>query len=532
MTVLAKIYGIFADFFVPIIMLFAGVFRPEPVHKKSTLIGRAATSLAPVGAIVFTVLTILNISAYKPELELWINDEYIGLVSSRSVALSASNRFEANISTILGESFEFTGTINHKLVLVKDPVYITESDVNNRLHGYSQNYIMSAFGLYIDGELVGVTTNRSYIDETLNQIREEGTDKDLDDKVEIDNEIEIRREDFAVRDVLTGDEFMNIVTFSAFAAADDISPDTGGNTGIPIKGGGGGGMAASDESDETENNFEDEDENGGIGGIDPMTEGGVDIAAAAAVMSLSDEAVSTLPRGGLNSLAEANDNSILTRLSRSSASASVASGIQLRKTRTEDYIVDIPFETRRIESNLHFVGTEIVQSSGANGTKRVFAEISLVGESEISRELTDGEVITPPVDRVILVGTKVRPATTPTGRFIRPIRGGTNTSRFSASHRALDIAAPFGTVISASDGGTVLSVGFEGSYGNCIRIRHSNGYVTLYAHLSSFSVSRGTQVYQGQEIGRVGSTGRSTGNHVHFEIIRNGVQVNPQNYIN
>jgi murein DD-endopeptidase MepM/ murein hydrolase activator NlpD len=138
----------------------------------------------------------------------------------------------------------------------------------------------------------------------------------------------------------------------------------------------------------------------------------------------------------------------------------------------------------------------------------------------------------PQVARVILVGTKQRPTTNPSGAFIRPIKGGNETSKFSAGHRALDICAPVGTVIVASDGGTIIYAGFSGSYGNHVKIRHGNNYVTLYAHMSSMSVKQGDQVFKGQEIGRVGSTGYSTGPHVHFEIIKNGVQVNPKDYIN
>jgi murein DD-endopeptidase MepM/ murein hydrolase activator NlpD len=84
----------------------------------------------------------------------------------------------------------------------------------------------------------------------------------------------------------------------------------------------------------------------------------------------------------------------------------------------------------------------------------------------------------------------------------------------------------------AADGGTVIYTGNSGSYGKHIKIKHSDGYVTLYAHLSAISVNNGDSVYQGQKIGEIGSTGRSTGNHLHFEIIKNGVQVNPLSYFN
>ena len=85
--------------------------------------------------------------------------------------------------------------------------------------------------------------------------------------------------------------------------------------------------------------------------------------------------------------------------------------------------------------------------------------------------------------------------------------------------------------IYASAGGTVISSGWSGGYGYLVKIRHSNGWVTYYAHCSALLVKVGETVTQGQQIARVGSTGNSTGPHLHFEIRINGKDVNPMNYI-
>ena len=85
-------------------------------------------------------------------------------------------------------------------------------------------------------------------------------------------------------------------------------------------------------------------------------------------------------------------------------------------------------------------------------------------------------------------------------------------------HSGIDVGAQSGTVVVASDGGTVALADVKGGYGNCVMINHGNGYYTLYGHLSSFTVSAGQTVSQGQTIGYVGSTGVSTGPHLHFEI--------------
>ena len=98
---------------------------------------------------------------------------------------------------------------------------------------------------------------------------------------------------------------------------------------------------------------------------------------------------------------------------------------------------------------------------------------------------------------------------------------------YTKMHKGVDFAAPTGTPIYAAGNGIVDFAGRKGSYGKYIRIRHGNGYATAYAHLHRISVRTGARVVQYQTIGQVGSTGRSTGPHLHYEILYNGKQVNP-----
>ena len=99
------------------------------------------------------------------------------------------------------------------------------------------------------------------------------------------------------------------------------------------------------------------------------------------------------------------------------------------------------------------------------------------------------------------------------------------------NHTGVDFAATKGTSILAYKSGTVTRASWNGNYGMCIEIQHSNGKKTRYAHCSGYNVSVGQTVSQGQVIGYVGSTGNSTGPHLHFEIMINGNFVNPLNYI-
>ena len=121
--------------------------------------------------------------------------------------------------------------------------------------------------------------------------------------------------------------------------------------------------------------------------------------------------------------------------------------------------------------------------------------------------------------------------------LIRPVSG-IITSRFGAasairrsSHTGLDLATSSGTPIKAAASGTVTFSGYKGSYGNLMVITHENGVQTYYGHCSQLYLSAGATVSQGQTVAAVGSTGNSTGPHLHFEVRVNGTEYNPENYV-
>lgn len=103
---------------------------------------------------------------------------------------------------------------------------------------------------------------------------------------------------------------------------------------------------------------------------------------------------------------------------------------------------------------------------------------------------------------------------------------------YSSIHHGIDIDGETGDAVYASDNGVVVYAGWNNwGYGNVIIINHGNGWQTLYAHLSAYNVGCGQSVYQGNVIGAIGSTGNSTGSHLHFEMMYNGTKVNPHDYL-
>ncbi|MEL6222025.1 MAG: peptidoglycan DD-metalloendopeptidase family protein [Cyanobacteria bacterium J06627_8] len=127
-----------------------------------------------------------------------------------------------------------------------------------------------------------------------------------------------------------------------------------------------------------------------------------------------------------------------------------------------------------------------------------------------------------------------------TGRFIFPANGRISSSfgnrvhpilGYRRFHAGIDFAASYGTTIRAADSGRVIFSGWYGGYGRAIVINHGNGLTTLYAHASRLFVSEGAIVQQGQAIAAVGSSGLSTGPHLHFEVRRNGSPINPRDFL-
>jgi murein DD-endopeptidase MepM/ murein hydrolase activator NlpD len=185
-------------------------------------------------------------------------------------------------------------------------------------------------------------------------------------------------------------------------------------------------------------------------------------------------------------------------------------------------------EIRRLKVNLYAQKVEeerMKQRYASDAKYYEKKERELLAESEKIEELLRG----------YLKGVKGS-----TGRFIWPVVGRI-TSGFGyrihpihhtrLNHTGLDISRPNGTPIKAADGGRVVMAGWYGGYGKCIIINHGKGHATLYGHLSRLGVSRGTNVGKGQTIGAVGSTGYSTGAHLHFEVRINGRPVNPRRYL-
>ena len=215
--------------------------------------------------------------------------------------------------------------------------------------------------------------------------------------------------------------------------------------------------------------------------------------------------------------------------------------LEVRITKIETRQEEIPFTTETTQSNEYTKGTTKTLQEGENGLRLVTLQnVYDANGTLLEQTVVSTQTLKEAVPKKVVVGTKkVTNKTayiTGSGQFIWPVPNYRYCSRwYGSGHKGVDICAPAGTPIYASAGGTVTKAGYNKAgagtgYGYSVIISHSGGYTTVYAHCLSLTVSAGQSVRQGQLIGYVGSTGRSSGNHCHFEIRRSGSYLAPQNF--
>lgn len=188
-----------------------------------------------------------------------------------------------------------------------------------------------------------------------------------------------------------------------------------------------------------------------------------------------------------------------------------------------------------LDESVAYYGGECIES----GRKINRYEVTYIDGAEIERKLTDSETIfEQSAETEDGLYSESLPETeeiaVETGLFVWPVNGGYISDPFMSdrNHKGMDIAAESGTDIYAAAGGTVTDAGWnDGGYGNYVVIDHGNGYVTLYGHASEVYVSAGQTVSAGELIAAVGTTGDSTGNHCHFEVIYSGCYLDPADFI-
>jgi murein DD-endopeptidase MepM/ murein hydrolase activator NlpD len=221
--------------------------------------------------------------------------------------------------------------------------------------------------------------------------------------------------------------------------------------------------------------------------------------------------------------------------------------LTVKTVTTEVVKENTPFETVEVKSDSLYIGTSRVVVKGQKGFDQITNLVTYLGGVRVRSEEVSRISVKEPVAQTLQVGTRALDssyviATSYGGILLWPAVGTDHINsdygyRWGKLHAALDIGSTVGTslgkTVVAAAGGTVVISGVHSSYGYYVKIDHGNGLQTLYAHCmaGSLMVSVGQKVAAGQPIARVGQTGYATGPHLHFEVIVNGVRVDPKPYL-
>ena len=216
-----------------------------------------------------------------------------------------------------------------------------------------------------------------------------------------------------------------------------------------------------------------------------------------------------------------------------------AQGTSLLNIKTVEqvkYVAPVNYSVQYVKDDSMYEGQTTVLSEGSNGEMIVTEQQTILSGNKIESVVKNATVISQPTPAVVMVGTL--PRYTSKGYYIWPAYGPI-TSEFgyrdigmgSSYHRGMDIGLSYKAPICAADGGTVIFSGWYSDYGNYVEIRHDNGEITGYAHNTENLVAVGDKVAQGDIIAKAGATGLADGVHVHFELWKGGVRVDPKGYL-
>ncbi|PKM78712.1 MAG: hypothetical protein CVU90_00035 [Firmicutes bacterium HGW-Firmicutes-15] len=193
----------------------------------------------------------------------------------------------------------------------------------------------------------------------------------------------------------------------------------------------------------------------------------------------------------------------------------------------------IPYQTKTITDQQVSSGIK-VRDEGQNGEKYVAYTATKRNGIMEKRDVSEEKIIKEAVDKVVVKGSRAYQVASRGGEASADLDWpvyGLITQPFGGGHTGIDIGGSSGTTITAAADGTVSSASYQGGYGNFVVINHGNGLVTRYAHCSNLLVNAGQHVTRGEAIATRGSTGHSTGPHLHFEVLQNGAFRNPVNYL-
>lgn len=446
-----------------------------------------------IGPVVAVTILVITISAWTDTefcLALQYGGEQLGYIDSELTYDAAATMAKERV-TDEDNTFHVEAVPHLAVTVRKEQTVLTDTELCNAILRTAGDAITEATGLYVDGDFVGAVTSHATMENLLESIKDGYYDKtDADQRAEFVQKVEMVDGLFTTTTVVDSPTLKNKLTAEAVVkktytvqAGDTLST-----------------IAEKNDMTTTE-----------LRNMNPSY-------ASTDMVHIGDELTVQRPQPFL----------------------------RVKVIKTIRYEEAIDYRTLTEYDDSKYVTYSYTKQKGQEGSQDVVAEVTYLDGLESSRKVISTKVTKEPVTQIVVRGTKkviapngnvvVQGDGVTTGSMLWPVPICHNMSRgYYYGHYALDICNGPVTVLYkpavAADGGTVVYAGWNGGYGNYVRIRHSNGLETAYAHLYSISVVRGQQISRGQQVGLIGNTGWSNGPHLHFEVIRNGVRVNPLYYV-
>lgn len=458
-----------------------GVARRYPA-----ILGRVLSVAAPVAAFVLLILTVQYWSSATFGIRVEYEGEDIGFVSAETVYHEAADLARDRVYSEDGE-FTISDAPRLSVSLTSPRAMLDTNALCDAILRTKGDAISDGCGLYVDGEFVGSMHSRKDMDAVLDAIKSVYLNGNANERAEFIQKVEVVDGLFLSETVMTADQMKQRLTEQAVV--------------------------------KKEYTVQDGDVMGSIARKLDMT--------LSALRAMNPQVKDDIIREG---------QKLTVQLPQPF--------LRVKVIRTIEYEEKIDYDIVKKKDNTKYTTYEKVEVKGVEGSQNVVAEITFVDGVEQSRTILSINVTKQPVSKVVIVGTKPVYANgseitqgdgKTTGSMTWPVPSCHTLSRgWRRGHYALDINGPGinGKPIVAADGGTVISAGWNtGGYGYLIVIQHAGGLQTWYAHCSALNVVTGQKVTRGQMIGRVGNSGYSTGAHLHFEVRKNGIRVNPTNYL-
>jgi len=450
-------------------------YRERTGSRVKKKFATAALRLAAMLTLGLLVIFAVLLSDYTVALEVRVNGTTVGYVENEAAMLTAASSVERYVEKFLGRSYSLTESMDYNLAVVQKDVPEAPEQLNSTLLA-GVTGIKKLYRLEVDGEVVAAANTKETISAVLDRILSGYIEEGTDTQAAFSEELSITYADTDTSLRKTEDELYALL-------CDEIDAP-----------------------------------------LTYLVVEGDTVASVATKFAIEPEALRAY-----NDMAEGEELTAGETIIRKAANTYLT----VEVTRTVVLQQAIPFAETVQEDPAQETDYSAILTQGVDGTAEVTQRVTYVSGHAMEVTELSRTVVTPAVEQVKVVGTK-EPLVT--GTYSSPFPGGIISSRYGMRskyefHTGLDLAGSYGSRILAADGGVVTYAGWKGNYGKLVIVQHADGVETWYAHCSAYLVSVGDEVQQGEAIAKLGSTGRSTGPHVHFEIRINGETIDPESVL-